>query len=74
MATQTMNFNGLKCPQPVLKLAVAARTVPAGTVVEVLADCAEFPNDVKKWCEKQGKTLMGVTNLGAGKFKAEIRF
>ncbi len=74
MATQTLNCLGLKCPQPVLKLTVLARQLTPGTLLEVTADCAEFPVDVKKWCAKQGKPLISLVEYAAGKFKAQIQF
>ena len=50
------------------------RKVAAGTTLEVLADCPQFPDDIKKWCEKQGKVLLSCSPLGAGKFKAQVQF
>ena len=38
MATQTLDLLGLKCPQPVLKIAAMAKELPAGETVEILAD------------------------------------
>jgi tRNA 2-thiouridine synthesizing protein A len=74
MASQTLNCLGLKCPQPILKLTVLARQIGAGTQLEMTADCAEFPADVKKWCAKQGKPLISLVEYAAGKFKAQIQF
>ena len=74
MATETIDCNGMKCPQPVLKMAIVSRKIAAGTLLEVLADCPQFPDDVKKWCEKQGKVLIACNNLGGGKFKAQVQF
>ena len=55
MAVHTLDVLGLKCPQPVLKLAAMARNIPAGDTVEVIADCESFPKDVEAWCGKTGK-------------------
>ena len=68
------DYRGLKCPQPVLKLTIQMRNIPAGTLVTVLADCIEFPSDVKKWCEKQGKVLVSCTAIGGGVNKALVQF
>ncbi|HEY3356730.1 MAG TPA: sulfurtransferase TusA family protein [Polyangia bacterium] len=74
MPSQTLNCLGLKCPQPVLKLTVLSRQLTAGTMLEISADCAEFPADVKKWCTKQGKPLISLVEYAPGKFKAQIQF
>jgi len=74
MPNQTLDCLGMKCPQPVLKMALTSRKLSAGTVLEVLADCPEFPNDVKKWCAKKGKVLIACTPMGGGKYKAQVQF
>ncbi len=74
MALRTMDVLGLKCPQPVLKLAAMAKEIPAGDTVEVLADCPSFPKDVEAWCTKTKKTLLFCMDEGGGKFKAQIQF
>ena len=74
MATQVLNCLGLKCPQPILKLTVLSRQIAAGTQLEITADCAEFPVDIKKWCTKQGKPLISLVEYAAGKFKAQVQF
>jgi tRNA 2-thiouridine synthesizing protein A len=61
---EVLNFRGMKCPQPVLKTAIKANTLPAGTVLEVQADCPSFPADVKKWCEDTGKVLVSIVDKG----------
>ena len=74
MALHTMDVLGLKCPQPVLKLATMAKDIPAGDTVEVLADCPSFPRDVEAWCTKTKKTLLFCVDEGGGKFRAQIQF
>lgn len=74
MATHTLDVLGLKCPQPVLKLAVMAKEIPAGDIVEVLADCPSFPRDTEAWCAKTKRTLLFCTDTGGGKWKAQIQF
>jgi tRNA 2-thiouridine synthesizing protein A len=74
MALHTLDVLGLKCPQPVLKLATMAKEIPAGDTVEVLADCESFPKDVVAWCGKTNKTLLFCVDEGGGKHKAQIQF
>ncbi|MEM4222231.1 MAG: sulfurtransferase TusA family protein [archaeon] len=51
---------GLRCPQPVLKLAMEAPNLPPGTIVEISGDCPTFEEDVKNWCQRKGKTFLNV--------------
>ncbi len=74
VAVESLDCLGMKCPQPVLKIAMMSRSMPENTLLEVLADCHEFPNDVKKWCSGQGKVLVSCTDTGGGSFKAQIQF
>lgn len=74
MATKTLDAMGLKCPQPILKVAAMAPQMSAGDILEVSADCASFPNDIKAWASKTGKTLLFCMDEGGGKHKAQIQF
>jgi tRNA 2-thiouridine synthesizing protein A len=73
MATIPLDTLGLKCPQPILEVAVKARELAPGDVLEVIADCESFPKDVKAWCERTGKTLLFCADEG-GSYKAQIQF
>lgn len=73
MANETLDYNGLKCPQPVLKMAIVSRKIQPGTLVEILADCPQFPDDIRKWCQKQGKVLVTCNDMGGGKFRAQVQ-
>ena len=74
MAIKTLDTLGLKCPQPILKVATMAPQLSPGDILEVMADCESFPNDIKAWCEKTGKTLLICSDEGGGKHKAQIQF
>ena len=74
MATHLLDTLGLKCPQPVLKVAVKAKEISVGDILEVLADCPSFPKDIEAWCTRMGKTLLFCADEGGGKFKAQIQF
>ncbi len=74
MAIKTLDTLGLKCPQPILKVATMVPQMNPGDILEVIADCESFPNDIKAWAEKTGKTLLFCTDEGGGKYKAQIQF
>jgi len=62
---ELLDCRGLKCPQPVLKVAIKANTLAAGTTLEVHADCPSFPQDIEKWCQDSGKVLVSVVDRGS---------
>ena len=74
MAVHTLDVLGLKCPQPVLKVAAMAKNIPEGDTLEVLADCESFPKDMETWCSKTKRTLLFCIDEGGGKHKAQIQF
>jgi tRNA 2-thiouridine synthesizing protein A len=55
----------MRCPQPVLRLAVESAHLPAGTVVEIVGDCPTLEEDVRTFCERRKKTLLAVRPSGA---------
>ncbi|MHB9154443.1 MAG: sulfurtransferase TusA family protein [Endomicrobiales bacterium] len=74
MATIVLDAKGLKCPQPILKLASKAPEMKAGDILEVLADCPTFSKDVQMWCDRSHKTLLFCRDEGGGKYRAQIQF
>ena len=69
-----MDLTGLKCPQPILKVAVKAKEIPEGEMVEIIADCPSFPKDIEAWCQKTGRTLLFCMDEGDGRYRAQIQF
>lgn len=74
MATERLDCCGMRCPQPVLKLAAKSPDMKPGDVLEVTADCPTFTKDVKAWCDRMKKTLIAINDHGGGKFTAQIQF
>lgn len=73
MATVELDALGLRCPQPLLKIATILPELKAGDVLAVLADCDSFEEDVRKWCERMGKTLLAVEPRGNNVLCAQIQ-
>ncbi|MCK4641503.1 MAG: sulfurtransferase TusA family protein [Candidatus Marinimicrobia bacterium] len=69
-----MDLTGMKCPEPVLKIAAKAKEIPEGEMVEILADCPSFSKDIEAWCERTGRTLLFCMDEGDGKYRAQIQF
>jgi tRNA 2-thiouridine synthesizing protein A len=74
MAVEILDTLGLKCPQPVLKIAVRAPEMKAGDILEVLGDCPTFEKDVRTWCERLGKVFLSVQDEGNHKKRIRIQF
>ncbi len=74
MASHELDTLGLKCPQPILKIAIKAKSLAAGDMLEVKADCPSFPDDIKAWCQRTGNILLVCADEGGGSFKAQIQF
>jgi tRNA 2-thiouridine synthesizing protein A len=73
MAEIQVDATGLRCPQPILKLTVAARDASAGDLIVIRADCPTFEGDVRKWCSKMNKVLIALTLDGDVK-TAQVQF
>jgi len=74
MAKETLDTLGMKCPQPVLKLAVKAPEMKRGDILEILGDCPTFERDVRTWCERLGKILLSVREEGESRKRIQIQF
>lgn len=73
MATIKMDTKGMRCPQPVLKVAAKMPEIQSGDILEVTGDCPTFEEDMRTWCERMKKTLLAVTTDGQAK-TAQIQF
>jgi len=73
MATIKLDALGLKCPQPVLKIAAKAAEMLNDDILEVLADCPTFEKDVRLWCGRTKKTLLWIKEEN-GRMRCQIKF
>jgi tRNA 2-thiouridine synthesizing protein A len=74
MAKAILDMLGMKCPQPVLKIAVKAPDMKPGDILEVLGDCPTFERDVRVWCERLGKLFLSIQDEGGGRKRIQIQF
>ena len=73
MAVKTIDAVGLKCPQPVLKIAAMAPEMQSGDILEVKGDCPTFEKDARIWAERMKKVILSVKDEGTGK-RIQIQF
>ncbi len=64
MAKIELNFRGMSCPVPVIKLSMATKKGSAGDTFEVVCDDEGFGPDIKVWCEDTGNELTSITKSG----------
>ena len=64
MASEVLDLKGLKCPQPTLKMTLKVIKMNKGDVLEVMADCESFEEDLKSWSLRSKKTVLWVKDEG----------
>jgi tRNA 2-thiouridine synthesizing protein A len=74
MAIEVLDTLGMKCPQPILKLAVKAPDMKAGDILEILGDCPTFEKDVRIWCERLEKLILSVKDEREDRKRIQIQF
>ena len=74
MATEILDTLGMKCPQPVLKIAVKAPDMKAGDILEVVGDCPTFEKDIRTWCERLKKVFLSIKDEGGNAQRIQIQF
>ena len=74
MAVEVLDMVGVKCPQPVLKIAVKAPEMNPGDILEVIGDCPTFERDVRVWCQRLKKVCLSVQDEGNQKKRIQILF
>jgi len=72
MLTKAIDARGLKCPQPTLRMIAESHGMVAGDILDVVADCLTFEQDVRNWCQRARKTLLWVRQEGSAK-RCQVR-
>jgi TusA-related sulfurtransferase len=52
---------------PALKMLSESRNMAKGDILEVVADCATFEADVRKWCDQTKRVLLWMKAEGTAK-------
>jgi tRNA 2-thiouridine synthesizing protein A len=63
MKVTVLDTFGLKCPQPVLKIAVKAPDMNVGEILEVWGDCPTFEKDIRYSFKESTLQFVGVPEL-----------
>ncbi len=67
MALVKLDFRGLKCPLPTLKMTGAVIKLSKGDIMEVSADCPSFENDLKGFTARTHTTMLWLRDQGTFK-------
>ena len=74
MRVELIDTLGMRCPLPVVKIAVKAPDMKPGDILEILGDCPTFERDVRAWCERLGKLVLSVKDEEGDKKTIQIQF
>jgi tRNA 2-thiouridine synthesizing protein A len=55
---RTVDARGLSCPMPIVKTAQAAKEIPSGALLEVLATDAGSVKDFAAWSKSTGNEII----------------
>jgi tRNA 2-thiouridine synthesizing protein A len=69
---KTVDYKGLYCPMPIVKVAKDIKEIEVGQVLEMLADDPGSKADVKAWANQTGHELLDMREEG-GVFKFYVR-
>ena len=59
----SLDFKGLLCPMPVVKIAQAMKQVQVGETVEAVATDPGVMADVPAWCRSTGNELVSLNKV-----------
>jgi TusA-related sulfurtransferase len=65
MGRTELNFKGMKCPMPVIKMSTAVKQGAAGDVFEAVCDDPGFEPDIRSWCHQTGNILTELRKAGS---------
>jgi tRNA 2-thiouridine synthesizing protein A len=55
-----MDCTGMRCPQPVFRLAIESAETPPGTIVEIVGDCPTFEKDIRTFCQRHQRAILSI--------------
>ncbi|HJX38529.1 MAG TPA: sulfurtransferase TusA family protein [Anaerolineae bacterium] len=69
---KTVDYKGLFCPMPIVKISRAIKEIEVGQVLEMLADDPGSKADMQAWAKQTGHELVSMLEEG-GVFKFYVR-
>jgi tRNA 2-thiouridine synthesizing protein A len=71
-AYKTVDYKGLFCPMPIVKISRAVKEIEVGQVLEMLADDPGSKADMQAWAKQTGQELLKIEEDG-GVFRFYVR-
>ncbi|UCG78640.1 MAG: sulfurtransferase TusA family protein [Nitrospirota bacterium] len=62
MGDKVLDLRGLKYTMPVVKTAAALKKAEPGDVFEVINDYPGFKDDIKRFCDETGNSLVDISS------------
>lgn len=69
---KTVDYKGLFCPMPIVKISRAIKEIEVGQVLEMLADDPGSKADMQAWAKQTGHELVKMEQEG-GVFRFYVR-
>ncbi|MGB3906180.1 MAG: sulfurtransferase TusA family protein [Anaerolineae bacterium] len=69
---KTVDYKGLFCPMPIVKVSKDIKDIEVGQVLEMLADDPGSKPDMQAWSKQTGNELLDMQEEG-GVFKFYVR-
>lgn len=69
---KTVDYKGLFCPMPIVKISRAIKEIEVGQVLEMLSDDPGSKADMQAWAKQTGHELLNLQEE-AGVFKFYVR-
>lgn len=69
---KTVDYKGLFCPMPIVKVSKAIAEIEVGQVLEMLADDPGSKADMRAWAKQTGHELLDIREEG-GVFEFYVR-
>jgi tRNA 2-thiouridine synthesizing protein A len=70
---KTLDLRTMKCIMIIWNMTSAVDSMKKGDILEVIANCPTFANDVKRWCQKHKKVLIRMKEDRNGLRRCEIK-
>ncbi|MDH4208731.1 MAG: sulfurtransferase TusA family protein, partial [Anaerolineae bacterium] len=61
IADRTVDYKGLFCPMPIVKVSRAIKEIEVGQVLEMLADDPGSKADMQAWAKQTGNELVSMS-------------
>ncbi len=68
-----LDLKGLLCPMPVVKLAMAVKTVPVGAIIEATASDPGVMADIPAWARSSGNELVSIDKVEEKVFRFVVK-